>query len=101
MVIPALLLGEYAARRNVNVGQRPSGKRHIVDVVAKTNDGASYLISLKWQQVAGTAEEKIPYEVLCLAHALRTGRDDFKSAYLVLGGNGWSLRNFYLSLIHI
>jgi len=53
------------------------------------------LISLKWQQVSGTAEQKIPYEVICLAATLEEKRHD--KAYLVLGGEGWKLRSFYTS----
>ena len=96
MVIPALTLGGYDSVRSLNIGTRPSGKRHIVDVVATSRDGRRFLISLKWQQVGGTAEEKIPYEVICLAHAMKTGEGKYHDAYLVLGGEGWTLRRFYL-----
>jgi hypothetical protein len=50
-------------------------------------------VSLKWQQVPGTAEQKVPFEVICLAEAIREGPYD--AAYLVLGGEGWTLRSFY------
>ena len=96
MVIPALTLGGYQSEREALVGLRPSGKRHRVDVLATDDNGGRFLISLKWQQVSGTAEEKIPYEVICLAHTMRTSDPAFSAAYLVLGGDGWSLRNFYL-----
>jgi hypothetical protein len=46
---------------------------------------ASNFVSLKWQQVGGTAEQKVPFEVMCLADAVRAGH-----AYLVLGGDGWT-----------
>ena len=94
--MPALELGGYECVSNANIGQRPSGKRHLVDVLATDSEGRKILISLKWQQVAGTAEEKIPYEVMCLAYALKTEKPEFSDAYLVLGGEGWSLREFYL-----
>ena len=68
--------------------------RHKVDVLAQKGD-QNYLISLKWQQVSGTAEQKIPFEVISLAHAMQEG--DYAQAYLVLGGDGWSLRDFYTS----
>jgi hypothetical protein len=63
-----------------------------VDTIAQKG-GRSWLVSLKWQQVGGTAEQKVPFEVICLAEALTSG--DYAEAYLVLGGNGWSLREFY------
>ena len=97
MVIPALTLGGYEYVRGHDIGKRPSGKRHKVDVLATDNSDRKILVSLKWQQVGGTAEEKIPYEVMCLAYALRTSDGKYSDAYLVLGGDGWSLRDFYLS----
>ena len=97
LVLPALRLGGYEATRNVNIGTRPSGTRHLIDVLAvKPSDGKNVLISLKWQQVGGTAEQKIPFEIICLADALMNGNQDFSDAYLVLGGPGWSLRDYYL-----
>ena len=68
----------------------------MVDVLATDAQKRKYLISLKWQQVSGTAEQKVPFEAICLAEAIRTGNGEFYKAYLVLGGNGWSLREFYL-----
>jgi hypothetical protein len=52
-------------------------------------------VSQKWQQVGGTAEQKVPFEVICLAEEVLSGA--FHKAYLVLGGDGWSLRDFYTS----
>ena len=94
MILPALRQGGYSVSTHVGIGQRLGSGKHIVDAVAE-KDGSRYLISLKWQQVAGTAEQKVPFEVLCLAEALATG--DFRKAYLVLGGEGWKLRHFYTS----
>ena len=96
MVIPALTLGGYRSCREVKVGPRLGGGIHRIDVLAVRGDGAPILVSLKWQQVKGTTEQKIPYEVMCLAHTLRTSNGAFESAYLVLGGDGWTLRDFYL-----
>lgn len=96
-VIPALVNAGYSCVRNRNIGLRPSGKRHLVDVLATHNTGRNILVSLKWQQVGGTAEQKIPFEAICLAHALKTSDERYSKAYLVLGGPGWSLREFYVS----
>ena len=93
MILPALAQGGYSAQSQVYVGLRPSGKRHRVDLLATDKDGRRYLISAKWQQVAGTAEEKVPYEIICLAETVATGR--YARAYLVLGGAGWTLRRFF------
>jgi len=92
MILPALDQGGYSYRTQVVLGQRLGLSRHIVDAVAH-KDGRNVLISLKWQQVSGTAEQKVPFEVICLLEALQTQQYD--KAYLVLGGEGWTLRNFF------
>lgn len=95
-VIPSLELGGYAHHEQVNVGKRITGGTHKVDIVAfRRNE--TYLISLKWQQVGGTADEKVPYEVLCLKSAVQDSAGAFCRAYLVLGGPAWPKRNFYTS----
>ena len=38
----------------------------------------------------------MPYEVICLSEALKQARGQHKAAYLVLGGDGWTLKEFYL-----
>jgi len=43
------------------------------------------LISMKWQQVSGTAEQKVPFEVICLIEALKNNGGRYSKAYLVLG----------------
>lgn len=92
MILPALEQGGYSYEKQVNLGTRLGIGRHVVDAIAE-KDGRKILISLKWQQVSGTAEQKVPFELICLLEALRTGQHD--KAYLVLGGEGWTLRNFY------
>ncbi len=94
MVLPALARGGYTLRSQVQVGTRCGGGVHKVDAVA-TRDDHRILVSLKWQQTAGTAEQKVPFEIMCLAEAVRGGHGD--RAYLVLGGDGWSLREYFTS----
>lgn len=93
MILPALKRGGYDYQTQQHIGQRFGGGKHFVDVIAKRDD-QRFLVSLKWQQVSGTAEQKVPFEVICLADAVLTGT--FSKAYLVLGGEGWKLRNFYI-----
>ena len=50
---------------------------------------------MKWQEASGTAEQKVPFDVMCLADALQEG--SYGKAYLVLGGPGWTLRDWYVS----
>ena len=94
MVLPALENGGYQQRTAVNIGRRLGLGRHKLDVLAQ-KDGQKFLVSLKWQQVSGTAEQKIPFEVISLSYAMQGG--DYSRAYLVLGGDGWRLRDFYTS----
>lgn len=94
MILPALRRGGYSCQVQRIIGMRPGGGRHKIDVIAE-KDGQRHLVSLKWQQKGGTAEQKVPYEVICLADAMLTG--GFSKAYLVLGGEGWTLREFYTS----
>jgi hypothetical protein len=97
MVLPALKRGGYHYAIQVHIGNRLGGGKHIVDVVAGDEDGRSFLISVKWQQTSGTAEQKVPFEVICLAEAVRDNPERYERAYVVLGGPGWKLREFYVS----
>src|SRR3954464_7962172 len=95
MVLPALDQGGYSYKTQVNLGQRSGIGRHFVDAVVE-KDGRKFLLSVKWQQVSGTAEQKVPFEIICLVEAMEaTG--DYEKAYVVLGGDGWTLRDFYAS----
>ena len=95
MVIPALRRGGYAYQKQVFVGKRPGGGKHYVDIVASKGDAKPILVSMKWQQTSGTAEQKVPFEVICLLKALRNNEGRYGKAYVVLGGGGWTLRDFY------
>lgn len=92
MVLPALDQGGYLYKTQVHLGRRLGLGKHMVDAIAE-KDGHKFLISVKWQQVSGTAEQKVPFEVICLIEALEMGI--FEKAYVVLGGEGWTLRDFY------
>lgn len=95
MVLPALQRGGYTVQKQVHVCERVGGGKHMVDVLATSKAHEKILISLKWQQTSGTAEQKVPFEVICLADAVINSGGDLSRAYLVLGGEGWKLRNFY------
>jgi len=69
MILPSLGHGGCAYQTQVNIGSRFGSGRHIVDVVAEDSEGNKILISLKWQQVSGTAEQKVPFEAMCLLHS--------------------------------
>jgi hypothetical protein len=116
MVIPSLLRGGYHFKALVNIGVRLGGDRpHIIDALAWGNDGVVHLLSSKWQQTSGTAEQKVPFEVICLANVVASktlvipgvvcthcgdrcpASPAVIKAHLILGGEGWKLRQFYVS----
>jgi hypothetical protein len=99
MISPALKRGGYAFREQVVIGLRLGVGKHKIDYLIEDRGGGQILVSTKWQQVAGTAEDKVPYEVICLADSVNTSSGKFKKAYLVIGGEGWKsrLKDFYLS----
>lgn len=76
----------------VSVGVKRNGGRHYVDVLLNNRE----LLSLKYQKVQGTAEEKIPFEVMKLQHAVSDHK--YKSATIVLAGpdKAWKWKNYYL-----
>lgn len=90
----ALQHGGFHTMFQQHVGARLGGGKHMVDIVA-TKGTQKILVSLKWQQTSGTAEQKVPYEFLCLASALQQD-PTMTRAYLVLGGNGWTKRDFFV-----
>jgi len=97
MVVPALRHGGYTLDLQAYVCKRPGGGRHMVDILATSRNNEKLLISLKWQQTSGTAEQKVPFEVICLADAILNSNGAYSRAYLVLGGEGWKLKDFYTS----
>jgi len=83
----------YRVRARWNIGKKRNGGKHIVDILLNEEE----LISLKYQKTTGTAEEKIPFEIIKLQQAI----DDYsyKSATIVLAGedDAWTLKNYYLT----
>jgi hypothetical protein len=79
-------------KAQVNVGCKRNGGRHYVDVLLNDDE----LLSLKYQRVQGTAEEKIPFEVMKLQHAVID--NGYKSATIVLAGpdKAWKWKEYYL-----
>lgn len=83
---------QYRVRCGVSIGKKRNDDDHKVDMVLNEKE----LVSLKYQKTKGTAEEKIPFEVIKLQHAI----DDYgyKNATIVLAGedDAWTLKEAYL-----
>lgn len=92
----------------VIVGEKRNGGIHVVDILlggevkyypkkkrpVSLHRGGT-LVSLKNQNVTGTAEEKIPFECIKLQDAINDYGYD--CGFIVLNGSGWSWKNEYLS----
>ena len=70
------------------------GGKHYADILA-TKGEESIVVSLKWQQSSGTAEQKVLYEYMCLANTVNL-HEDVSRGYIVIGGDGWTKHNFFL-----
>ena len=81
-------LSGHDVQEQENIGLRPTGGAHNTDLIVNGS-----IVSLKYQDVAGTAEEKIPYEQMCLQHACFTYGYD--CAIIVLAGPGWKHDDAY------
>lgn len=95
VVVEELLLEytDHDVKSQVMVGTKRNGGKHYVDILLNGDE----LVSLKYQRVQGTAEEKIPFEVMKLQHAVID--HGYKSAVIVLSGpdKAWKWKEYYLS----
>lgn len=84
---------DYEVKSQVTLGLKRNGKKHRADLILDED----IIISLKYQKVEGTAEEKVPFEVMKLQHAIADY--GYQSAVLVLAGveSAWKWQEYYLS----
>ena len=86
MIESLLKYNNYNYEKQIFIGSQLFNNRYKADFVI--ND--SIIVSLKWQQVPGTAEQKVIYEIASLIKIIRES-DKYRMAYLVIGGNGFSV----------
>ncbi len=90
---------KFEVHRSVSIGTKPNGLANRIDFVVEGagKDSPKFIFSCKTQSVSGSAEEKIPYEIIRLLHTMKLD-STIRHGYLVLGGVGWNptLLNFYL-----
>ena len=89
----SLQKGGYRCFRRHYVGPRLGGGRHYADILAEKG-GKRYLVSLRWRKTPGANEQTLVFEVISFLEAVRRGR--YEKVLLILGGPGWSMREFYL-----
>jgi hypothetical protein len=82
----------YQFKTQVNVGLKRNGGKHYIDILLESK----ILLSLKFQCVPGTAEEKVPFEIMKLQQAIEDY--DYECAILVLAGpdSAWKWKDYYL-----
>jgi len=82
----------HKVKTQTHVGKKRNGSKHMVDILLNGEE----LISLKYQEVRGTAEEKVPFEIMKLQHMVVDG--GYKSATVVLAGPdyAWWWKEYYL-----
>ena len=72
------------------MGERLGGGKHKADILAE-KDGIKIIVSLKWQQTSGTAEQEVPVNSSQMQFI---GIMTLIGAYIVIGGNGWTKDRF-------
>ncbi len=68
-----------------NIGIKFKNKKHQVDSLVN----GKILVSVKWKDSGGTAEEKVGYEMWTLNEKILSGV--FEKAFVILGGPGWTI----------
>ena len=86
MIESLLKFNSYTYEKQIFIGNQLFNNRYKADFVI--ND--SIIVSLKWQQVSGTAEQKVIYEIASLIKIIAES-SKYNIAYLVIGGNGFSV----------
>jgi len=83
------------------VGSQLFGGTYHADALIHDANG-DIIVSAKWQQVSGTAEQKLIYDIASLLKIIREAGGRYRKAYVVLGGTGFSnnARNFLLGQGH-
>ena len=99
-LIQQALLENYpgAFKEQVVVGNDLFGNKYKADFVL--ND--EIIMSAKWQQTRGTAEQKVDYEIITLVKILKEN-PKYKKAYIIISGTGYTkkAKDFYLNQKHV
>jgi hypothetical protein len=95
-IFHALSEAGFQVQEQVPMGKRASSNRsHIIDFVA-TRHTRRIIVSAKWQSSPGSTEDKVPWEVICMDRTLKDS-PEIVAGYVVLGGSGWKLRDYFCS----
>lgn len=88
----------WQIQRNLALAPSPKGGQLRTDILGFHKEtGKRVAVFPRWQASLGTAEEKIPFQIMKFEMAVAARPDCADAAYFVLEGNGWTWREFYLS----
>ncbi len=93
----ALNRAGYMVARDVSVGEIFDDRNQKVHMQASnTQSGGVHFITLQGQNQSGTTSEKVPLSAMKLIELARRSSQCTRH-YLVLYGNDWKLKRFYLN----
>lgn len=95
MIEDSLTHGGYTFLKKTKMSNRLGGGNFKADFFAQKGE-QNIVVTAKWQESSGSAENKIPYDYMCLADVILK-EQELTKGYLVLGGDGWSKSNFFLN----
>jgi len=88
----------WRIQRNAVLAPSPKGGYLRADILGFHKEtGKRVAVYPRWQASLGSAEEKIPFQMMKFEIAVTTRPDCADAAYFVLEGSGWTWREFYLS----
>lgn len=89
---------DWRIERNKSLAPSPKGGFLRADIHAlNVLTGRQIVVYPRWQASSGTAEEKLPFQLIKFEMALTARPDCADAAYFVLEGAGWTWRDFYIS----
>lgn len=82
--------------------EKPSNRRQAKDACEIALSvwrprGKRFLVWVRWRRKVGSGDETVPFDVICLTRAVLERPEGFARAYLVLGGLGWKMHDFYVA----
>lgn len=86
----------YTVRTGVVVGRGPGGTEFKAKLIGQYGSRLPFLVSCHTQSDSGSTEHKIPFDVIAHATVLDEGGGRFSGAFIVLEGEGWARKDYYV-----
>jgi hypothetical protein len=91
IIVPIAESNGYRIETQARLGPGIGGGQHWLDGLVTATNGDQIALSLKWQAGPGTADEKVPFEIVKLL-TLKDASPQIKRAYIIIGGRGFRER---------